>query len=90
MKNSLVYQLSHAHGLALVHDAAVAVGRVGGQMWQGFVRFMTESTTEPHIWTSRDHQGNLSWNGRDPLTGRRINHVSESELLAWLEQRYSM
>lgn len=90
MKTSLVHQQSQSHGLALVHDAVVAVGRVGGQVWQGFVRFMTESATEPHVWTSHDRQGNLCWNGADPLTGRRITKVSERELLAWLEQRYSV
>lgn len=56
--------------------------------WQALLRFMTESTNEPHIWMSQDHTGELQWNASDPLTGRQLTHATEAEVLSWLEQRY--
>lgn len=40
------------------------------------------------VWETYDRFGNNWWHAYDPLTGRSITVESESELRAWIEQRY--
>lgn len=44
---------------------------------------------EPHVWYTCDADGRLWWHAHDPVTGRSLNHVSEAEMRAWIEQRYT-
>lgn len=60
------------------------------------ISFFTVSS-EPRIWQSSNGLGpifkgqsakQVLWNAYDPETGRSIYGVSETELRAWLEERY--
>jgi len=57
------------------------------QFWQAFVTEL-KGSNEPRLWQSRDRDGNLCWNGDDPINGRSVRGISETEMLTWLEQRH--
>lgn len=53
-------------------------------------RAILQRAIEPpqlRVWQTWDEQG-VYWNARDPVTGRSIERVSESQIRAWIEQRY--
>ena len=56
------------------------------RIWQ----FMTTTSRdwEPRVWCNYDYMGNIYWSAFDPVTGRAINQVSESEIRVWIEQRH--
>lgn len=56
------------------------------RIWQ-LVR-TTSRDSEPRVWYSRDRMGNTWWSALDPVTGRTINQVSESEMRSWIERRH--
>jgi hypothetical protein len=43
---------------------------------------------EPHVWYTRDAEGNLWWHAHDSVTGRSLYDASEAEMRIWLEQRH--
>ncbi len=57
------------------------------RFWQALVTEL-KGSSEPHLWQSRDRAGNLCWNGDDPISGRSVRGISETEMLTWLEQRH--
>ena len=42
---------------------------------------------EIRVWQPRDDSGNIGWIVNVPATGRSIEHVSETQIRIWLEQR---
>ncbi|MBW4696186.1 MAG: hypothetical protein KME27_31110 [Lyngbya sp. HA4199-MV5] len=50
-------------------------------------RLMTDA--EPRVWYTSDADGCLLWHAYDPVTGRSFTDVSEAEMRAWIEQRYT-
>lgn len=53
-------------------------------LWQELVARLDVSD-EPRVWPGHTATGQPAWNAYDPITGRSINLVSESELRIWLE-----
>ncbi len=43
---------------------------------------------EMQVWHSQDQAGNIVWNAYDPVKNVTIRGAKESELRAWLEERY--
>lgn len=43
-----------------------------------------------HVWCTCDDQGNIWWNAYDPTSRRSVYHLSEEQMLVWVEQRYYM
>ncbi|MBI4782971.1 MAG: hypothetical protein HY785_16860 [Oscillatoriophycideae cyanobacterium NC_groundwater_1537_Pr4_S-0.65um_50_18] len=58
------------------------------QVWQTAVSYFTESR-DIQISCTRDIAGKVWWSGYDPQTQRSLHHVSEQEIRAWIERRYS-
>ena len=56
------------------------------RIWQLVIT--TSRDSEPRVWYDRDCMGNTWWSALDPVTGRTINQVSESEMRAWIERRH--
>ena len=56
------------------------------RIWQ----FMTTTSrdSEPRVWCNYDSMGNICWSALDPVTGRTIKQVSESEIRVWIERRH--
>lgn len=51
-------------------------------------RSLTVSQNEPHVKQKRDRYGNLYWQVRDRRTNKSYCFGSDSEVIAWIEQRY--
>lgn len=47
-------------------------------------------TPQLKVWQTWDEDGNVYWNGCDPITRRSIYQVSESQIRIWLEQRHHL
>ena len=45
-------------------------------------------SSDPHVWTAKDAEGQTVWNAQDVVSGKVIRNVSESEMRVWLEERY--
>lgn len=56
------------------------------RIWQFLMT--TSRDSEPRVWCNYDRMGNICWSAFDPVTGRAINQVSESEIRVWIEQRH--
>lgn len=57
------------------------------QFWL-WLRSNLLSSDEPRVWFTRDRAGQTWWHGDDPVTGRSINYVTETEMRVWIEQRH--
>lgn len=57
------------------------------QIWQSLVTALFESPIL-RVWYVYDELGRIWWSADDPVTGRSLHHVSETQLRAWIEQRY--
>lgn len=56
-------------------------------LWQSIIASLSTSS-EPHVWLTKDGAGHTVWNAYDPVTQRSIEQVSANELRAWLEDRH--
>lgn len=56
------------------------------RIWQ--LAITTSRDSEPRVWYDCDRMGNTWWSALDPVTGRTINQVSESEMRVWIERRH--
>ena len=74
--------------LELITPEKKTFGQKLQQFWQAVVADLKD-TAEPRLWQTIDRSGHAAWNGYDPMTGRSVHHLSESDLLTWLEQRHS-
>lgn len=45
-------------------------------------------TRDPVVWQTRDRTRQQSWCVYDPITGKTLENLSESEVRIWLEKRY--
>lgn len=55
-------------------------------IWQLLRKYLIASS-ELQVWSTCDRQGNIWWSAYDPKTKRSIYHVSEEQILAWIERR---
>lgn len=56
-------------------------------LWQD-IKHSLISQSEPQIKQKSDRDGNLYWQVRDRQTNQSYSFGSESEVIAWIEQRY--
>ena len=49
---------------------------------------LTVSKNEPQVEQKHDRFGNLYWQVRDRRTNQSYSFGSDSEVIAWIEQRY--
>ena len=56
-------------------------------IWQD-IKHNLISQSEPQIKQKSDRDGNLYWQVRDRHTNKSYTFGSESEVIAWIEQRY--
>ena len=59
------------------------------QMGATVVEELTRDRNEPRIEMLRDAEGQALWQIHDPYSGQQFICQSESEVLDWLETRYS-
>lgn len=57
-------------------------------VWESWQQNLS-TKDEPHIWQTRDRNGDVLWNAYDPVTDRSLYYASEAEVRIWLENRYS-
>ncbi|PSB14177.1 hypothetical protein C7B61_06910 [filamentous cyanobacterium CCP1] len=57
------------------------------QLWHRIFEFISASS-EPHVWTVQDADVLNRWSAYDPITGERIQLISEQEMRKWLEERH--
>jgi len=55
-------------------------------IWQLLRKYLIASS-ELQVWSTCDRQGNIWWSAYNPITQRSIYHVSEEQILAWIERR---
>jgi len=55
-------------------------------VWQVLRKYSLRSS-ELQVWSTCDRQGNIWWSAYDPITKRGIYHVSQEQILAWIEGR---
>lgn len=58
------------------------------KFFQNLEHSLTASQNEPQIKQKRDRFGNLYWQVRDRRTNTSYSFGSDSEVIAWIEQRY--
>jgi hypothetical protein len=56
------------------------------QKWKMLLKSLVVSS-EIQVWSTYDRQGNLWWSAYDPVTKRGIYHVSQEQILTWIERR---
>ena len=57
-------------------------------IFQNIKRSLTVSQNEPHVEQKCDRFGHLYWQVRDRRTNKSYSFGSDSEVIAWIEQRY--
>ncbi|GAB4142620.1 MAG: hypothetical protein Fur0046_19250 [Cyanobacteria bacterium J069] len=57
------------------------------ELWQMAIARLDVSG-EPHVWQTRNAQGDVLWNAYDPKTGKAVSKASDTDLRTWLEGRY--
>ena len=57
-------------------------------IFQKIMHGLTVSQNEPQVEQKRDRFGNLYWQVRDRRTNKSYSFGSDSEVIAWIEQRY--
>ena len=57
-------------------------------LWQNIKQSLTDPQNEPQVKRKRDRFGNLYWQFCDRRTNRSYSFSSDSEVIAWIEQRY--
>ncbi|MGB3532998.1 MAG: hypothetical protein WBA13_05720 [Microcoleaceae cyanobacterium] len=71
------------------HKTPRRFDRVRIQFSQFFQRLFQFSTLQPpRVWQTQ-HPEYKCWNAYDPVSGCRVKGLSESEMRAWLEDRYN-
>ncbi|MUL35422.1 hypothetical protein BWI75_03380 [Gloeocapsopsis sp. AAB1 = 1H9] len=56
-------------------------------IWQQVINYLN-AKHELQVWQSSDRDGHTWWNAYDPITGRTTKRNSETEMRAWIEERY--
>ncbi len=46
------------------------------------------SSTDPHVWSTRNAAGETVWSAEDLTSRKTIYNISEVEMRVWLEERY--
>lgn len=57
-------------------------------IFQDIKQSLIASQNEPQVKQKRDRFGNLYWQVRDRRTNTSCSFGSDSEVIAWIEQRY--
>lgn len=57
-------------------------------VWKQVVKWLSPSFPSPQIYQYFNRDGEMYWAGFDPYTNSSVSGVSESEIRAWLEQKY--
>lgn len=60
-----------------------AVGRSLSQLSQPLFK-----QPDVQVWCRRDESGNVWWSAYDPASQRSVDHISQEQMLVWIEQRY--
>ena len=47
-------------------------------------------SSEPHVWSSTDANGETVWNAIDMASDRTLRNATETEMRIWLEERYTL
>ncbi|GAB4229629.1 MAG: hypothetical protein Kow00121_58550 [Elainellaceae cyanobacterium] len=55
--------------------------------WHMLLSWLAASA-EPHVWSTRDRTGHVSWSAYDPQTNQRLDHLSAADMRVWLEERH--
>lgn len=56
-------------------------------LWQSMIAYLNTSS-EPHVWQSKDSAGRVVWNAYDPINRSSVEQVSAHEMRVWLEERH--
>ncbi|MEM8505300.1 MAG: hypothetical protein AAF716_19370 [Cyanobacteria bacterium P01_D01_bin.1] len=66
-----------------LYKAVQQIGRLSAN-----VLSLLSVSSDPHVWATCNAAGKTVWNAEDPISGKVILGVSETELRVWLEERY--
>jgi hypothetical protein len=89
MKSSMNYDLYQQLEFGVEQQRKQESGWVYkfNQLWQNVLLFLS-TAPEPRVWKMCNEAGEVYWNADDPITGERVQRLTETEMRAWLEDRH--